>query len=55
MWFANCCAFYWVHPAEILSLVKLNQEIVKQIITIVYESFGKYQPLKLISVTRNGS
>jgi len=38
--------FYWVHPAEILSVVKLNDEIVKQIITSVYESFRKYQPLK---------
>jgi hypothetical protein len=40
------CAFYWVHPAEILSMVKLNDEIVKQIITSVYESFRKYQPFK---------
>jgi hypothetical protein len=36
-------------------MVKLNEEIVKQIITIVYESFGKCQPLKLVSFTRNGS
>jgi hypothetical protein len=38
------CAFYWVHPAEIRSVVKLNDETVKQISTSVYESFRKYQP-----------
>jgi hypothetical protein len=40
------CAFYWVHPAEILSMVKLNDDIVKQFIISVYESFRNYQPLK---------
>jgi hypothetical protein len=38
--------FYWVNQAEILSMVKLNDEIAKQIITSVYESLRKYQPLK---------
>jgi len=40
------CAFKWMHPAEILSMVKLNDIIAKQIITNVYESFRKYQLLK---------
>ena len=44
------CAFYWVHPAEILIVVELNVEILKQIITSVYESFRKHQPLTRISV-----
>ena len=46
MWFATSCAIYWVHPAEILRVVKLNDETVKQIITSVYGNFGKFRELK---------